>query len=212
MSNLKRAAGYCDHCQKGVTVRRPTGKGFFGRIHTTLTNNEESWVCSKCGNPASKGFNPPANKTESAGNKKVFLPPITTIPEGDGTSTTATDFEAATPKPDGGLPFAGESDTAPADAPSATCHLCQRNVPCQTVTENEPFTCPGCKKAARLPDSESDSSLTTPLTVIKLEDNPQRPEISKSLCALCRFEMTYPKKLAGKEVDCPSCNSHFQLP
>jgi hypothetical protein len=171
MTNHSRSAGYCIHCQRGVTVVRPTGNGFFGRVRTTLTNNEDSWVCSKCGKPATKGFAPQVSE-----------------PLPDNTVATAETHDSTLDSP----------------APQPTHSIkTERNDP--ALNNPEAFTV-GSDAV------EAEPSLPTAEAVTKLKDDPDRPAISKALCTLCQFEMTYPKKLTGKEVKCPSCNTAFQLP
>ena len=171
MASQTRSAGYCVSCQRGVTVVRPTGIGFFGRVHATLTNNEDSWVCSKCGNPATKGFAPPVKES---------------IPDNTSPPLESQDSDTDSPSPQ----------------PIHSIKT-ERNDP--TINNPETFTI-----ASSL--DENEPSVPDLSSVIKLEDDPDRPAISKALCSLCQFEITYPKKLTGKEVECPSCNAGFQLP
>jgi hypothetical protein len=171
MATHTRSAGYCIQCKRGVTVVRPTGNGFFGRIRCTLTNNEDSWVCIKCGNPATKGFTPPADESVQ---EKVLSP----------VETQDMDSDPPAHQPTHGIKTE-RNDPAINNPESLTI--------ANSPVENEP------------PMSADEA-------VIKLKDDPARPAISKALCSLCKFEITYLKKLAGKEVKCPSCNTGFQLP
>jgi hypothetical protein len=171
MAAHTRSAGYCTHCQRGVTIVRPTGNGFFDRVRTTLTNNEDSWVCSKCGKPATKGFTPQVSEP---------LPDKTI----DATESQTTSIDSPAPQ-------------------AAHSIKTERNDP--SLNDPESFTIGNTH-------AETEPPLPTTETVIKLKDDPTRPAISKALCTECQFEMTYPKKLKGKEVECPSCNAAFQLP
>ena len=95
----------------------------------------------------------------------------------------------------------------------ATCHLCNKPIPLSAETAKKQINCPTCNEGVILPGIDDDiSALTSPPAVMKLDDNPDRPEISKALCTQCHFELTYPKRLTGKNVDCPSCSANFSLP
>ncbi len=208
MASQNRSAGYCVHCQRGVTIVRPTGDGFFGRVRTAITNNEDTWVCSKCGNPASKGFTPPPEASIAPSDETLLT--VDNQHVVDDKLTEPLDLDSQTD--DDSVPVDNPEMFSVATGPEAICHLCNTSLPLKPEDCNTISLCPNCQEAVLLPALESESMLTTSPAIIKLEDDPERPEISKSLCTLCQFEMTYPKKLAGKEVDCPSCSTHFQLP
>ena len=209
MASQNRSAGYCAHCQRGVTVIRPSENGFFGRVRTALSNNEDSWVCSKCGSPASKGFTPPADAPATTTEETPIILDEQHVVADSPTTILDQDFQASK---------ANDSDNdnpemfSVATGPEAICHLCSTSIPLKPSDFNTTTICPECQAAIILPGAENDTMLTSSPAIIKLIDDPERPAISKSLCTLCQFEMTYPKKLAGKDVDCPSCNTHFQLP
>lgn len=172
MTGAKRSAGYCSNCQRGVTVVRPSGTGLFGRVRTALTANEDSWVCSKCGQPAQKGFTPP---------------PETKAPE-------ASDTIVPSPNPESDSPRQTTVQADPAELRPPVAE------------DDHAFT------ASSAPDDSEASPPSTTAQVMKLPDDPQRPEISKAQCIQCQFTMTYPKKLTGKQVSCPSCAEQFELP
>ena len=208
MASQNRSAGYCVHCQSGVTIVRPTGNGFFGRVRNTITNNEDTWVCSKCGNPASKGFTPPPEASDA-----ITEEPTLTVDEQHIVADNPTAPLDLGNQPSDNSPLNANPEIfSVATGPEAICHLCNNIIPFKPEDSNTVSTCTKCQKAVLLPEMERESMLTTSPAIIKPEDDPERPAISKSLCTLCQFEMTYPKKLAGKEVDCPSCSTHFQLP
>ena len=215
MAGQNRSAGYCVHCQRGVTIIRPTGDGFFGRIRAVVANNEDSWVCSKCGNPATKGFSPPVdvqpetseNSPQADQNQAGAPDSLTTSPARENQVSNVYDAEIN----DTAAFSVAKVTTEPSD-PEAICHLCNHTIPFSQKDCGAVSTCPGCQASIYLPDTDMGSLMTSSPAIIKLKDDPDRPAISKSLCTLCQFEMTYPKKLSGKEVDCPSCDSHFQLP
>lgn len=209
MARQDRSAGYCVYCQRGVTVIRPSGTGLFGRVRTALSNNEDSWVCSKCGNLASKGFTPPAGTSTRESEEITLTVEEQHIVADNPPTALYQDFQTSNANDD--LESHPEMFSV-ATGPEAICHLCNNKIPLKPTEYNTISTCPECQAAILLPGAESDSMLTSSPAIIKLEDDPERPAISKSLCTLCQFEMTYPKKLAGKDVDCPSCNAHFQLP
>ena len=48
--------------------------------------------------------------------------------------------------------------------------------------------------------------------IIKLEDDPARPDVCLARCMVCNYKLAYPIKLAGKRVRCPSCKSEHLLP
>lgn len=209
MTSQNRSAGYCVHCQRGVTVVHPSNDGLFGRVRDALTSNEETWICSKCGNPASKGFPPPieapATKPEETTltieKQHVVVDNPTPVLDQDTMTSNLNNSDDDPP----------EMFTV-ASGPEAICHLCNVNIPFKLTDYSTLSTCPECQGAILLPASTNESLLTSSPAIIKLEDDPERPAISKSICTLCQFEMTYPKKLTGKDVDCPSCETHFQLP
>lgn len=208
MTNQNRSAGYCVHCQRGVTVVRPSGNGFFGRVRSAITNNEDTWICSKCGNLASKEFIPPAEAT----NISMDAPPEATENQHPETINPVTTQKPDTPHFEINHHDNGAETFTVASGPEAFCHLCNGSIPFNATEYDSIIDCPGCQMPVILPHADSESLLTSSPAVIKLEDDPERPAISKSLCTLCQFEMTYPKKLSGKDVDCPSCSTHFQLP
>ena len=210
MPELTRSAGYCQHCQRGVTVIRPTGNGVFGRLRTVLTNNEDSWVCSKCGSPATKGFAPPPEHDRQDKKGEASAPPASSGPDMITTQSAPATLQAETPEQEGSFTIGGNSGTPP--SPGATCHLCSENIPLQSEQQEGETTCPGCQQTVCLPPFDAPSPLTSSPPVTRLDDDPDRPAISKALCSLCQFIMTYPKKLTGKEVDCPSCSTRFTLP
>lgn len=99
------------------------------------------------------------------------------------------------------------------DKLEATCHLCSKPIEFEASTTGDQVTCPGCNASVILPECLEDSSaLTRAPAIMKLDDDPERPDVSKALCTECNFELTYPKRLAGKNVDCPSCSVKFILP
>ena len=215
MAGQNRSAGYCVHCQRGVTIIRPTGDGFFGRIRAVVANNEDSWVCSKCGNPATKGFTPPIdtlpetpeNSPQADQGQAVAPDSPTTSPARENQVSNVYDTEM-----NDTTTFSVANVPAEPSGSEAICHLCNYSIPFNPKDSCSAITCPGCQSSINLPDPDNGSLMTSSPAIIKLKDDPDRPAISKSLCTLCQFEMTYPKKLRGKEVDCPSCDSHFQLP
>lgn len=48
--------------------------------------------------------------------------------------------------------------------------------------------------------------------IVKLEDDPARPEVCLARCMVCNYKLAYPVKLAGRRVRCPSCKSAHVLP
>ena len=95
----------------------------------------------------------------------------------------------------------------------ATCHLCSKPISFDTESIGTQTTCPHCSAAVVFPDLIDDASaLTRAPFIVKLDDDPERPDVSKAVCTQCNFELTYPKRLAGKHVDCPSCSVKFILP
>ena len=56
-----RAAGYCPSCNRGVSIIKPQPSGFMNKMKSALqsTDQDNGWICSKCGQPAAKGFAPP---------------------------------------------------------------------------------------------------------------------------------------------------------
>jgi len=51
-----------------------------------------------------------------------------------------------------------------------------------------------------------------PPAIIKLADDPARPEVSMARCGACDHKLAYKKTLAGKKARCPSCKGAFILP
>ncbi|PLY00288.1 MAG: hypothetical protein C0623_07470 [Desulfuromonas sp.] len=210
-----RSAGYCSSCNRGVTIERPQKAGLMGRMRSAIksTTDAAEWVCTKCGEPATRGFTPPPE----------FIPPTDpdlTIAENDPADNRARPQPAAEPSPH------AETQEEPASPPQAStepatdqkdleanCHLCNKPVPFKKEAAKQQINCPGCQQPIVLPSSETDSSLlTTPPKITKLDDDPARPDVSKAICTVCNFELTYPKRLAGKNVECPSCSEKFILP
>ena len=209
MNSQNRSAGYCSYCQRGVTILRPSGDGFFSRVRIAIVNNDDTWICSKCGNPASKNFAPAVAVSTALPEESILALDDQHIVADDSPAFIDLDvqpFDVHTSDNDQPETFSFAS------GPEAICHLCSSSIPFQPLNDKTASTCPECLGPVLLPGIESESLLTSSPTIIKLEDDPERPAISKSLCTLCQFEMTYPKKLSGKVVDCPSCDTHFQLP
>ena len=209
MASQNRSAGYCSHCQRGVTIIRPSGDGFLSRVRIALVKNDDTWFCSKCGNPASKSFAPAVEVSTALSEEATLVLDDQHIVADDSLAVLDLDVHSLNVK-------ATDNDYPDmfcvAKGPEAICHLCSSSIPFQPLNDKTSSTCPECQGTVLLPGLGSESLLTSSPTIIKLEDDPERPAISKSLCTLCQFEMTYPKKLAGKAVDCPSCDTHFQLP
>lgn len=209
MASQNRSAGYCSHCQRGVTILRPSGDGFLSRVRTAIVNNDDTWVCSKCGNPASKNFAPAVEVSATPSEEATLVLDDQHIVEDDQPAVLDLDVQSLNVNAaDNDLP----EMFSVATGPEAICHLCSSSIPFQPSNDKTASTCPECQGLVLLPGIHNESLLTSSPVIIKLEDDPERPAISKSLCTLCQFEMTYPKKLAGKAVDCPSCDTHFQLP
>jgi len=48
--------------------------------------------------------------------------------------------------------------------------------------------------------------------IVKLEDDPARPDVSMARCGKCDHKLAYKKNLAGRKARCPSCKEAFILP
>ena len=48
--------------------------------------------------------------------------------------------------------------------------------------------------------------------IIALDNDPNRPDISKAQCSSCDKIMTYPKRMSAKRVKCPECQDVLVLP
>jgi hypothetical protein len=48
--------------------------------------------------------------------------------------------------------------------------------------------------------------------IIRLGDDPNRPDISLARCLVCNYKLAYPGKLSGKRIRCPSCKVEHVLP
>jgi hypothetical protein len=48
--------------------------------------------------------------------------------------------------------------------------------------------------------------------IVRLEDDPNRPDICLARCLACNYKLAYPEKLSGKRIRCPSCKSEHVLP
>lgn len=61
------------------------------------------------------------------------------------------------------------------------------------------------------PEAEAEAEETTP-AIVKLDDDPDRPEVSMARCGKCDHKLAYKKTLAGRKARCPSCKEAFILP
>jgi len=230
----QRAAGYCSNCNRGVSIERPQAAGLMDKMRSALnkTGDDSDWVCSKCGHPASRGFNPspeeiPSHAEEDNGLKEETPVESKETEEKKPAPFTAEVKAAAAPEvttpacPECSEPlkpgtarceFCDKTTTTPGKL-EATCHLCNKPIPFEKEMAQQQISCTACGASVVLPGVETDSSLlTSPPKIMKLDDDPERPDISKAICTECNFELTYPKRLAGKNVDCPSCSEQFILP
>ena len=240
-----RTAGYCSSCNRGVSIVRPEKSGLMNRMRSALNqaDDDSNWICTKCGEPATRGFAPPPTEispesdnpistenrdvevTESIVTPPDSPAPIQAFPE--STPSVPTPAQATVSQPETiNCPSCEESIPANSEEcffckrplvltkqREATCHLCNNPIPLSAESAKKQINCPTCSAVVILPSVEDDvSALTSPPAVMKLDDNPDRPEISKALCTQCQFELTYPKRLTGKNVDCPSCSANFSLP
>ncbi len=201
------------------------------KIKSALQKNDDAsdWVCTKCGEPATRGFAPPptdvpADVLAEQSAAAETAPEAVSAPQSEPKtlSSPASSPIAATHN----CPSCSKANPAMAakcsecnsdmNLPSsyeATCHLCSEPISFDAETVGTQTTCPGCSAAVVLPELTKDASaLTSPPFIIKLDDDPDRPDISKALCTQCNYELTYPKHLADKQVDCPSCAVKFILP
>lgn len=224
----QRSAGYCSGCNRGVTIVLAK-KSVLDKMRSALNqaDNDANWVCTKCGQPATRGYTPPPAEATEVTESMPLTPDNTTEVKGSEADDVKPD------QPDQEQPatrkcpacdklnlqeaqecsFCQKTFPEPTSNFEATCHLCDKPLPFDKEAAGTQINCPTCNASVRLPETDSDSSaLTSPPIVVKLEDDPDRPEISKALCTQCNFEMTYPKRLAGKNVGCPSCSTNFPLP
>lgn len=225
----QRTAGYCTSCNRGVTIVRPQSSGLMEKMRSALSPSDDdtNWVCTKCGHPATRGFAPPRPEV----SPEPTLAAETQNHEPVATGKMVTETSQPDTAPDNPAtpdqppiekesavsvfnePPLAESSSAEPNRRDASCHLCNNPVPFDKADADQQVNCPACHQPVVLPGAGADSSaLTAPPLIIKLDDIPDRPEISKALCTQCNFELTYPKRLMGKDVDCPSCSIHFALP
>ena len=227
----QRSAGYCPNCNRGVSIVRPQRQGFMAKMKSALqsTDDDSDWVCTKCGEPATRGFAPPPSETpaeEVVEQAETAEATAETQPAPDIDPETAPVPETAPPSESRPCPSCNKPNPAMAakcsdcgsdmNLPSsyeATCHLCSEAISFDADAVGTQTTCPGCSAEVILPEMTEDASaLTRAPFITKLDDDPDRPEISKALCTQCNYELTYPKRLTGKHVDCPSCAVKFILP
>ena len=225
----QRSAGYCSNCNRGVSITRPQRSGFMNKMRSALQSKDDDsdWVCTKCGQPATRGFSPPPQNPPS----EIPTEPQTAdnhgaLPE-SAPAAEAAPLPASAPGSDKrDCPSCGKPNPAMAQRcascnedmnlptePEATCHLCSKSIRFEKTSFGRQTTCPTCKGEVVLPQHQDDASaMTSAPLVVKMDDDPERPEISKALCTGCSFELTYPRRLTGKNVDCPSCSARFELP
>jgi hypothetical protein len=51
-----------------------------------------------------------------------------------------------------------------------------------------------------------------PPAIIRLDDDPARPDVNLARCGQCDHKLAYKKNLSGKKARCPSCKGAFVLP
>lgn len=229
-----RSAGYCSNCNRGVSIVKPQPTGFMNKMRSALqqTDGDSDWVCTKCGHPATRGFAPQASDVptpplEEPATETAPIDVFETKPE-PATEPEAAETPASQESADKRncpkcaktnparaekCSFCDQDMNLPPDQLEATCHLCNQPIDFKNESAGEQVSCPNCHEFVILPVlTEDASALTTPPLILKLDDDPDRPEVSKALCTQCNFELTYPKRLSGKYVDCPSCSVKFTLP
>jgi hypothetical protein len=62
------------------------------------------------------------------------------------------------------------------------------------------------------PAAEEPSEPAAGPNIIRLGDDPNRPEIRLARCLACNYKLAYPDRLSGKRIRCPSCKSEHVLP
>ena len=229
-----RSAGYCSNCNRGVSIVKSQPTGFMNKMRSALqqTDGDSDWVCTKCGQPATRGFAPKASevpakphdepatetapidtfaiKAEPAVQPEKVESPAT---EGRVDTRNCPACAKANPARAEKCSFCNQDMNLPPGQLEATCHLCNKPIDFKNESAGQQVSCPSCHQTVVLPELVEDSSaLTKAPPILKLDDDPDRPEVSKALCTQCNLELTYPRRLAGKYVDCPSCAEKFTLP
>jgi len=61
-------------------------------------------------------------------------------------------------------------------------------------------------------EEETPQAPEEPPAIIRLDDDPARPDVNLARCGSCDHKLAYKKTLSGKRARCPSCKGAFVLP
>lgn len=88
----------------------------------------------------------------------------------------------------------------------------EEQAPAETAEEQTPPETDEEQAPSEPAAEETPQAVEEPPAIIRLDDDPARPEVSLARCGSCDHKLAYKKTLSGKRARCPSCKGAFVLP